>query len=203
MKQERLEPRNPFRASLEELRSPRALALTALFVGINITLDLLNIRVQVTPQLRIGFGFLCNASASMLFGPVVGMMAGVCTDVLGYLMNQGGGAYFPGYTLTAILGGLIYGLCLYRPSPKRGVRLARCFAAKGLINLLCNLGLNTLWLTLTGGEAFFALLPLRAVKNLLLWPMESLLLFAVLETVRRVSLQFPDARRVSGRRAGL
>ena len=199
--QERI--RNPFRASADELRSPRALALTALLIGINITLDLLNIRVQVTPQLRIGFGFLCNASAAMLFGPTVGMMAGVCSDVLGYLMNTGGGAYFPGYTLTAVMGGLIYGLCLYRPSEQRGMRLARCFLAKGLVNVVCNLGLNTLWLSLTGGDAFFALLPLRAVKNLLLWPMESLLLFAVLETVRRISLQFPDARRVSGRRAVL
>ena len=44
----------------------------------------------------------------MLFGPVVGMMAGVCTDVLGYFAgNLSMGAYFPGYTLTAVVGGLI------------------------------------------------------------------------------------------------
>lgn len=193
-----MKEKNPFRASAEALRQPRTLALAALFVGINITLDLLNIRVQVTPQLRIGFGYLCNASIGMLFGPVVTMLAGFCTDVLGYLMNSGGGAYFPGYTLTAMVGGLIYGLVLFRPSEQRKLRLARCFIAKGLINLICNLGLNTLWLSMTYGDSFSVLFPVRAFKNLCLWPLESLMLFVVLEIVYRVSLQFPSYRRASG-----
>ena len=52
-------------------------------------------RSKLPPNLRIGFGFLCNASIGMLFGPVVGMMAGVCTDVLGYFAgNLSMGAYF-------------------------------------------------------------------------------------------------------------
>lgn len=184
----------PFRESARVCRNPRTLALAALFIGINITLDLLNIRIQITPQLRITFGFLCNASVCMLFGPVTGMMTGVCTDVLGYLMNTGGGAYFPGYTLTAIAGGLIYGLVLYHPSQRRGIRLAKCFVAKGLINIVCNMGLNTLWLSLTGGDAFLVLFPLRAMKNILLWPIESVVLFAVLEIILRISRQFPDSR---------
>lgn len=189
---------NRFLSSAKALAHPRTLALAALFVGINITLDLLNIRVQITPQLRITFGYLCNASIGMLFGPVVTLLAGFCTDVLGYLMNSGGGAYFPGFTITAMVGGLIYGTVLYRPSETRLNRLIRCFIAKGLINLVCNMGLNTLWLSLTGGDAFTVLLPLRAFKNLCLWPIESLLLFFVLEAVYRVSLQFPAYRRTSG-----
>lgn len=189
--------KNRFSVSLQALRQPRTLALAALFVGINITLDLLNIRVQVTPQLRIGFGFLCNAAIGMLFGPAVAMLGGVCTDILGYLMNTGGGAYFPGYTLTAIVGGLIYGLTLCPADPRRGWRLARCFLAKGLVNLFCNMGLNTLWLSLTGGDGFLLLFPLRAFKNVCLWPLESLLLFFVLEAVYRVSLQFPAYRLTS------
>ena len=176
------------------------LVTLALLIAINVVLARF-FGIQ-TPIVQINFSFIPVVLAALLYGPLPAALVGAVGDVLGAVLFPAG-AYFPGFTLTSALGGLIYGLCLYRPSPKRGVRLARCFAAKGLVNLLCNLGLNTLWLTLTGGEAFFALLPLRAVKNLLLWPMESLLLFAVLETVRRVSLQFPDARRVSGRRAGL
>ena len=104
-----------FQSSARELQTPRCLALTALFIALNVMLDLMNLRIQLTPSLRIGFGFLCNASIGMLFGPVVGMAAGFCTDVLGYLVNQGGGFYFPGYTLTAVAGGLSWGLWLYRP----------------------------------------------------------------------------------------
>ena len=105
---------NIFVRSLRELRSTRCLAVTALLIAINVTLDLLGLSIKLPPNLRIGFGFLCNASIGMLFGPVVGMMAGVCTDVLGYFAgNLSMGAYFPGYTLTAVVGGLIWGLWLY------------------------------------------------------------------------------------------
>ena len=70
---------NIFVRSLRELRSTRCLAVTALLIAINVTLDLLGLSIKLPPNLRIGFGFLCNASIGMLFGPVVGMMAGVCT----------------------------------------------------------------------------------------------------------------------------
>lgn len=99
---------NIFVRSLHELKSTRCIAVTALLIAINITLDLLGLTIKLPPNLRIGFGFLCNAAIGMLFGPVVGMMAGVCTDVLGYFAgNLSMGAYFPGYTLTAVVGGLI------------------------------------------------------------------------------------------------
>ena len=106
----------------------------------------------------------------MLFGPVVGMMAGVCTDVLGYFAgNLTMGAYFPGYTLTAITAGLFWGLWLY----PRKVSVWRAVGAKACINLFCNIGLNTLWLTITGGKAMGALLALRVPKNLIMLPIEA------------------------------
>ena len=141
---------NIFVRSLRELKSTRCLAVTALLIAINVTLDLLGLSIKLPPNLRIGFGFLCNASIGMLFGPVVGMMAGVCTDVLGYFAgNLSMGAYFPGYTLTAVVGGLIWGLWLY----PRKITVWRAIGAKTCINLFCNICLNTLWLTVTGGKA--------------------------------------------------
>ncbi|MBQ3090699.1 MAG: folate family ECF transporter S component [Oscillospiraceae bacterium] len=187
--------KNLFRQSLNHCKSTRALALSALFVGIIITMDMLNIRLQFTPQLRITFDYLFSASIGMLFGPVLGLMSGFCADLLGYLMNSGGGAYFPGFTITAMVAGLIYGLLLYYP-PKESKRFfLRCLITKGMINLICNVILNTYWFSLTGGEAMSALLPLRLAKNLVLWVPEALLMFLVLNLVRRISHQFPALRR--------
>lgn len=173
---------NVFKASLQELKSVRCLAITALLIALNITMDLLNIRIWLTPNLRMGVGFVLNASVGMLFGPVVAMMAGFCTDVLGYLANSSGGAYFFGYTLTAMLGGLLYGLWLY---PKRPTKL-RIIGAKATINLFCNLGLNTLWISMTGGKAMTVLLPARAVKNVILLPFEVILLYIVTRIVLKI-----------------
>lgn len=181
---------NIFVRSLHELKSTRCLALTALLIAVNIALDLLGLTVKLPPNLRISFGFLCNAAVGMLFGPVVGMMAGVCTDVLGYFAgNLTMGAYFPGYTLTAVTAGLFWGLWLY---PRR-VTVWRALGAKACINLFCNIGLNTLWLTMTGGDAMGALLVLRVPKNLILLPIETVLLYFAMRMVLRLYRTLPGA----------
>ena len=174
--------------SLHELKSTRCLALTALLIAIISALDLLGLTVKLPPNLRISFGFLCNASIGMLFGPVVGMMAGVCTDVLGYFAgNLTMGAYFPGYTLTAITAGLFWGLWLY----PRKVSVWRAVGAKACINLFCNIGLNTLWLTITGGKAMGALLAFRVPKNLIMLPIEAALAYFAMKRVLRPCRALP------------
>ena len=158
---------NIFVRSLRELRSTRCLAVTALLIAINVTLDLLGLSIKLPPNLRIGFGFLCNASIGMLFGPVVGMMAGVCTD-----------------------GGLIWGLWLY----PRKVTVWRAIGAKTCINLFCNICLNTLWLTVTGGKAMSVLLVTRVPKNLILLPIEIVLVYFGMKLVNRIYGALPNGK---------
>ncbi len=179
---------NIFVRSLRELKNTRCLAITALLIAVNIAMDLAGLTVKLPPNLRIGFGFLCNASIGMLFGPTVGMMAGVCTDVLGYFAgNLTMGAYFPGFTVTAVAGGLLWGLWLY---PRR-LTVWRAIGAKACINLFCNIGLNTLWLTMTGGEAMRALLVVRVPKNLLILPLEIVILYFAMRLVLRIYQTLP------------
>lgn len=178
---------NIFLRSAKELKSTRCIALTGLLIAINVALDLLGFTIKLPPNLRIGFGFLCNAAVGMLFGPTVGMLAGVCTDLLGYFAgNLTMGAYFPGYTLTAVMGGLIWGLWLY---PRR-LNVWRAVGAKTCVNLICNIGLNTFWLTLTGGEAMSVLLALRIPKNLILLPLESAILYFGMKLILKLCPQF-------------
>lgn len=182
---------NIFRRSLEELRRPRTLAVTALLIALNIVMDLMGLKIYLTPEMRVSVGFVCNASAGMLYGPVVGMMTGFCTDVLGFLLSPNNNAgYFPGYTLTAVVGGLIYGLTLYKGKPT----LPRCIAAKLSVNLLCNICLNGLWSVIVYQKGFWVLLPGRLYKNLILLPFEVALLWLVANVVlRQFRRVFPDA----------
>jgi len=159
-----------------------------LLVALNLTLDLLGLTIKLPPDLRIGFGFLCNATIGMLYGPSVGVLAGVCTDVLGYFVgNFTMGGYFPGFTITAMVGGLLWGLWLY---PNRNT-IGRVIRARASVTLLCNIGLNTLWLTLTGGKAMRVLLALRVPKNLILLPIETILLYAFLRLFLQVYRRLP------------
>lgn len=184
-----MQKRNLFSRSLGELKHVRCLAIAAIFIAINIALDQLGLTVRLSADLRISFGFLTNAAIGMLFGPVVGIMAGISTDVLGYFIggNAAMGAYFPGYTLTAAVGGLIWGLWLY----PRKVTVWRVIGAKACINLVCNIGLNTFWLTLTSGDAMRVLLATRVPKNLLLLPIEVALLYFFMRQVERIDRALP------------
>lgn len=62
------------------------------------------------PALRVGIGSIPLIMAGMMFGPVVGGLTGIVSDVVGYMINPMGGAFFPGFTLTAALYGIISGL---------------------------------------------------------------------------------------------
>lgn len=66
---------------------------------------------------KVGLGFAATAVCAMLYGPV---WAGVCAalaDLVGVLLFPTG-AYFPGFTVTAAMTGVIYGLFLYKSRPK-------------------------------------------------------------------------------------
>ena len=168
------------RESAAEQKKPQTLVVTAMMIAMNIALSC--VHVYLTPQMRVGFGFLTNAITGMLYGPVVAATAGAVGDVLSYLIRPDG-AYFPGFTITAALGGLIYGFLLYR----RPMTLPRAIVAKSSISLLLNVLLNTFWMVVLYGKSFTALFPVRLTKNLMLLPVEIALLYIIGKTVQKIS----------------
>ncbi len=187
------EKKNVFTRSCRELRNLRCLVITAMFIAMNIALDLYKLRIDL-PGMRIGVGFLTNASIGMLFGPVVCMLMGFCTDTLGFLLNPGSGGapYFPGYTLTAMVAGIIWGVFLYRPDDRfAGKKWSwsfsmRVLAARVLITLVCNVFMNTLWTSILFGKGIWVTLIARLPVQLTYLPFQYLLLLLVLPFVQRL-----------------
>lgn len=127
-----------------------------------------------TAILRIGFGFLPIAIIGMMYGPVSAGLAYVIGDILGMMIFPSG-SYFPGFTLTAALTGATYGVFLYK-KPKSWVRIA---LAVGVVCLVLNLGLDTLWLSILMGQGYVALLPTRIFKAVLMIPIQTILIAIV------------------------
>ena len=172
-----------FSDSSRELKRPRGLVTAAMLLAVQVALGLVA-SIPLGPDIRISFGYLALSSAGALLGPAVAPINGALADLIGHFIRPTG-PYFPGFTVTGLVSGLIYGLMLYR----RDVSLKRLLATKLLIDVICNLLLNTLWLNMLYGKAFFALLPARALKNLLQYPVDVLLLYPVMRKV------IPMARR--------
>ena len=121
------------------------------------------------PIVRIGFGFLPVAVCAILYGPFWAAVGYAAGDVLGMIIFPSG-QYFPGFTLTAVVTGLIYGLFLY----KKDLSWPRVIACSGTTLLICTLGLNTYWLSILYGNAFLGMLPTRLMEAAILWPVQVL-----------------------------
>lgn len=119
-----------------------------------------------TPIVRIGFGFIPIAMIGMMHGPLWAGGAAAMADFIG-LMLFPTGAYFPGFTLTAFLTGVTYGLLLHRKNNWR-----RIILAVGIISLVLNLCLDTLWLYIITGQGYMALLPTRILKCMIMTPVQ-------------------------------
>ncbi|MBE6879170.1 MAG: folate family ECF transporter S component [Ruminococcaceae bacterium] len=121
-----------------------------------------------TPITKIGFAFIPLSMIGMMYGPLYGGIAGALCDFIGAILFPIG-AYFPGYTLTAALSGATYGYFLQNGGAKSAVKVT---TASLIINLVYHLGINTYWTTLFTGKGYLALLPTRMFSNIVLVPME-------------------------------
>lgn len=131
-----------------------------------------------TPILRIGFGFLPIAIIAMMHGPLSAGVAYAIGDLLGMMIFPSG-SYFPGFTLTAFLTGVVYGLVLYK-KPKTWPRiiLAVCIVCLGI-----NLCLDTVWLHILMGQGYLALLPTRILKVAVMIPIQTILIGLVWKNI--------------------
>ena len=128
--------------------------------------------------LRIGFGFLPIAVLAILYGPVTAAIGYGIADLIGAFLFPTG-QFFPGFTVSAVLTGLIFGLCLY----KKEVTVVRALIASAIVCLGVNLLLNTFWLTFILGKGFTVLLASRAVKEIVAIPVMALLIVAMDKSV--------------------
>ena len=116
------------------------LVIMAMLAALQIVLSrFLSINTQIT---KIGFAFVPIAICAMLFGPLPTVIVAVVADVLGASLFPSG-PFFPGFTLSAVLNALVYGLLLYRKPTVPRVVIAVVINQFGL-----SLFLTPLWLSI-------------------------------------------------------
>lgn len=170
--------RGLFCSGLAELKKPRSLAVAAMLAALNLVLN--QFTIPMSQYLEIGFDFLTVAATGYLCGPWVAGLSGFATDILGYLLRPNG-PYFPGFTLSAVLLGIVYGLWYYG----HPVKLGRVIGCKLTVTLLFNFLLTPLWLHVMYGQAFVVLSSIRIIKNVIKFPIDVALVLLVLKTCER------------------
>ncbi len=117
-------------------------------------------------NIKIGFSFIPVVVAAILYGPIAGGIVGALGDFIGAILFPIG-TYFPGFTLTAFLMGLVFGFFLYKKQTP-----LRAAAAAGINQFILGLFLNTLWISVLYGSPYVPLLATRVVQSAILAPVQ-------------------------------
>lgn len=168
-----------FSDSLHEFTVTKNLVLCGLMAALAVVLGMVA-SISIGPYIKIGFSGLPNRIVEFLFGPVVGCFFGGALDLIKYFLKPEGPFFF-GFTFDAMLAGLIYGCFLYR----KPISAKRIVLSEFTVKLIVNCFFNTLWLSMLYGKGFFVLLPMRLLKNAVMLPIDSAIIFFTLTLTKQ------------------
>ena len=168
-----------FGTSAREFKSLHTVILCGLMGALGIILKMFA-SIPFGP-FTITYAWIPNRIIDFMFGPAVGAVYGGVMDIIKFIMKPTG-TFNLGYTAVAVLAGLTFGTILY----KKPVSFMRIVFAQSLVKIFINAGLSTYIMAFERGEAFMALMPVRLVKNLIMIPLDSILLFVVLTALMQV-----------------
>jgi ECF transporter S component (folate family) len=147
----------------------KKLVLASLLLAILIVVERL-ISIQ-TQFLRISFAYVPIMLCAILLGPAWSAGVAALGDVIGALLFPKG-AFFPGFTLSALLTGLIHGLLLYNTKDNRQF-LLRVIISTFTVLVFIHIGLTSLWLVIMYKRAFIAFASARVIAAAILFPIEA------------------------------
>ncbi len=170
-----------WRDAAANLKNTRMLALAAMIVALRAVCKMLEI--PLAPGLNINVAGLFNSVGAMVYGPVVGVVGAMVSDPLGYLLHPDG-PYFLPFMLVDMSSSFIFGLLFWR----RRLTVSRTMTAKFAVNMVSNIVLTSVimkWYYLVyygveKAQAYNLINLTRIVKNLVMFPIEAILIAVVL-----------------------
>lgn len=167
---------------MEELKKISVLTTAAMLLAISVILSFF--KIPISQVIEIRFGFLPIAAGGMLFGPFVGGVMGALADIIGYVVKPTG-AYFPGFTISGIVSGVLYALVLY----KKEITVKRVIVAQLLQTVVISFLLNNIWLSILYKSGFAAIFMARLAKTCIMFPIEVILLYLIMQAVKKMNKQ--------------
>lgn len=173
-----------FKKSLGNIKKLNVLCAMALLTALYVALY--SLKVPLSNELRITFTFIPIALAGWIFGIAPAIIVGAIGDILGCMIFPSG-AYFPGYTLTAMLTGLVFGVFLYGKNDKNII--LPIIISRALVTVFLNIGLNSYWASFFVDKAVYAIMIGKITKNLIMFPVEIVVLYCVIMALYKAGIQ--------------
>ena len=169
-----------WKQAASELKNTKTLIFAALMIALRIALK--SVSIYIAADLRISIEFLVNALGAMTFGPVVAIAGAAVSDTLGALLFPSG-PYFFLFIFTEIAGSLIFALFFYRTRISVTKVILSRFCTNFFVNIVLQTPIMYLYYQMMLGKTYKIFNLPRMIKNLVLFPVESLLLVLFLRAL--------------------
>ncbi len=163
-------------SSFSKLRSTKYLAIIAAMVAMKTVLSFFSI--PISESLRITLGWLLTSIEGAVLGPGAAAVSGAVTDIVSFMVKPTG-PFFIGYTLSAMLGPLVYGLYFYRQK----ITLPRIILAKATVNYVVNVLIGSIWSAVLYSKGYIFYFMRSIVKNTTMLPIEIALIWLMFKAV--------------------
>ena len=167
---------------MKKLRNTRTLTLAAMLTAIGIVLGFL--KVPINQFIEIRFGALPLAMAGNILGPGVAAIVGALVDIGGFIVKPTG-PYFPGFTISGIVGGIIFGLILYN----KKATLPRLLVAHTVYTIIVCVFMNGFWLNMLYLKSgYWAVVVSRLPKQIIMIPIMAIIQYALSQSFAKARL---------------
>ncbi|MCR5415378.1 MAG: folate family ECF transporter S component [Pseudobutyrivibrio sp.] len=174
---------------MNKLSNTKTLTIAAMLTAIGIVLGLY--KLPISQLIEIRFSSLPLSVAGMMLGPWIAGVVGALIDIGGFLVYPTG-AFFPGFTLSAVLSGIVFGIMLH----DKKITIARVFITELIITVFINLLLNSFWLDLmyfsVDGhvtiQSYFAAISTRFPKEAIMLFVNTAMLYALLKAFKSIKI---------------
>ena len=150
--------------------STKKIAISAMLIAFDVIFT--RVLALNMPLTKIGLGFAAVMVCGMLYGPGWAALCAGLGDLVGSLLFPTG-AYFPGFTVTAAIGGAILGAALHN----RRLKLSGCILTAFVNGLVVSLILNTTMISLVFGPPLGPLFLTRLGQFGIMLCVQTLVLF--------------------------
>ena len=176
--------RGYWRDAAANLADVRVLAVAAMTVALRVAVKFL--KVPLAAGLSLTFDCYVNAVGALICGPLAALLIGAVSDTVGCIVAPTGPYFFP-FIFVEMTSGFLFALFFWR----RPLTVTRTLAAKGCVNFLCNIVMNSVFIKwqcyllygLEEARAYNLVNLVRIGKNLILFPLEAVLILLLLRAL--------------------
>lgn len=151
------------------------LCVTSMMIALAVVVGMFSL--LLSNYVRISFYGIILSVPSILFGPVMGGIAGFLTDLLKYIVRPQG-IYSPGLALGEVMTCFIYGLFLYkRTFHSKAQKITNIILMQLIITVLIRIVINSFWLSSLYHTSYGFILAQRILPNIFMIPVDCILLY--------------------------